>query len=155
MSASHSLTTSSMRTVHAASSGLRYERLAFRNRLERQAVSLARSGAIEGVICQEIAEELAEKLQEKLNQSSENVTDTLTDLLSFLRVVSITNQLHVIATDPDDDKVLECAVVGHATHIVSGDKRHILPLGTYQGILIVSPAEFLQSVANASSPSTP
>jgi len=114
-----------------------------------QCLELARAGTVDGLICQEIASELAEKLKAKLSLSAEDVTETFTDLLSFLRVVPITNQLKVIAADPDDDMVLECAVVGNATHIVTGDKRHLLPLGTYQGIRIVSPAEFLQLVASA------
>lgn len=113
-----------------------------------QCLELARSGTVEGVICQEIADELAEKLQQKLSLSSEEISETLADLLSFLRLVTIAGQLKVLAVDPDDDMVLECAVVGNATHIVTGDKRHLLPLGTYQGIRIVSPAEFLQLVAS-------
>ena len=104
---------------------------------------------MDGLICQEIASELAEKLKAKLSQSAEDVAETFTDLVSFLRVVPITNQLKVIASDPDDDMVLECAVAGKATHIVTGDKRHLLPLGMYQGIRIVCPAEFLQLVASA------
>jgi len=114
-----------------------------------QCLELARAGTVDGLICQEIASELAEKLKAKLSLSAEDVTETFTDLLSFLRVVLITNQLKVIAADPDDDMVLECAVVGNATHIVTGDKRHLLPLGMYQGIRIVGPAEFLQLVASA------
>lgn len=39
--------------------------------------------------------------------------------------------------------IVECAVVGGATHIVTGDQKHLLPLGNYQGILIVKPADFL------------
>lgn len=55
----------------------------------------------------------------------------------------IANELKVIDADPDDDKVLECAVLGSATHIVTGDRRHLLPLGSFHGIRIVTPAEFL------------
>ena len=62
---------------------------------------------MDGLICQEIASELGEKLPNKLRLSAEDVTETLTDLLSFLRVVTITNRLKVIAADPDDDMVLE------------------------------------------------
>jgi hypothetical protein len=51
--------------------------------------------------------------------------------------------------DPDDHKVLECAVVGGATHIVTGDRRHLLSLGSYQGIAIVSAADFLALVATS------
>jgi len=50
---------------------------------------------------------------------------------------------HVVVTDPDD-KIVECAVVGGATHIVTGDRRHLLRMGSYQGIAIISPADFLK-----------
>jgi uncharacterized protein len=34
-----------------------------------------------------------------------------------------------------------------ATHLVTGDRRHLLPLGSYQGIAIVSAADLLTLVA--------
>jgi putative PIN family toxin of toxin-antitoxin system len=111
-------------------------------------LELARAGVVEGVTCKELLDELAEKLQARLNFSDTQVTDTIADLLVFLRVVTITNTLKVLSTDPDDDKVLECAVIGGATHIVTGDQRHLLPLGNYQSIPIVSAANFLALVSS-------
>jgi putative PIN family toxin of toxin-antitoxin system len=107
----------------------------------------AGAGVVEGVTCQELLDELTEKLYAKLNFSHDQVIDTLADLLSFLRLVTIANTLKVVATDPDDDKVLECAVVGGATHIITGDRRHLLPLGNYQGIAIVTASDFLAQMA--------
>ena len=49
--------------------------------------------------------------------------------------------------DPDDEMVLECALAAEADFIVSGDKKHLLVLGQYEGIPIVSPAEFLRRLA--------
>jgi predicted nucleic acid-binding protein len=92
-------------------------------------------------------EELSEKLVTKLRFSSGQATDTIADLLMFMRLVTITNSLGVVAADPDDNKVVECAVVGRSTHIVTGDRRHLLPLGGYQGIDIVTAAEFLALVS--------
>ena len=46
--------------------------------------------------------------------------------------------------DPDDEMVLECALAVEADFIVSGDKKHLLALRQFQGIPIVSPAEFLR-----------
>ena len=106
-------------------------------------VELARAGNIDGVTCRELLDELAEKLQSKLSFTPEQALDTVADLLTFLKVVLIPGQLKGVAADPDDDKVLECAVVGGATHIVTGDRRHLLPLGTFQGIPIVTAADFL------------
>jgi putative PIN family toxin of toxin-antitoxin system len=45
--------------------------------------------------------------------------------------------------DPDDEMILECALAGEAGCIVSGDKKHLLPLRQFRGIPIVSPADFL------------
>ena len=49
--------------------------------------------------------------------------------------------------DPDDEMILECALAAEADFIVSGDKKHLLALRQFQGIPIVSPAEFLRRLA--------
>jgi len=49
-------------------------------------------------------------------------------------------------TDPDDEKILEAALSGEVDCIVSGDKKHLLALKMYEGIPILSPAEFLRRV---------
>lgn len=48
--------------------------------------------------------------------------------------------------DPDDDKFLECAVEANADYVVSGD-GDLLDLGSYDGIDIVTPDEFLHRLA--------
>jgi len=45
--------------------------------------------------------------------------------------------------------VLECAAAGSATHIVTGDRRHLLPLGQFQDIPIVTAADFLVAVSQS------
>ena len=50
--------------------------------------------------------------------------------------------LQVVAKDPEDDTILIAAVEGHADCIISGDK-HLKDLGEYQGIPILTPAEFV------------
>ncbi|MBI3616987.1 MAG: putative toxin-antitoxin system toxin component, PIN family [Candidatus Omnitrophica bacterium] len=52
-------------------------------------------------------------------------------------------KIDVCKEDPDDNKFIECAVAGGADFIVSGD-QHLLRLREYQGIKIVTVAEFLQ-----------
>jgi predicted nucleic acid-binding protein len=51
---------------------------------------------------------------------------------------------NVIENDPADNHILACAVSGNADVIVSGDKRHLLPLKEYEAIPIVRPADFLR-----------
>ena len=106
-------------------------------------LELARQGSIEGLTCTEILQELERKLPIKLNFSMTETTNTIKDLQGFLTLVRIPNRLTGVTADPDDDKVIECAVVGAATHIVTGDRRHLLPLGNYLNIQIVTAADFL------------
>ena len=107
-------------------------------------IELARQNTVKGLTCQEIIEELVEILRTKAKFSPSQLIDTTEELLSFLRLVKITNTLKVVEADPDDDKVIECAVAGSATHIITGDRRHLLPLGSYQGIVIITAADFLR-----------
>ena len=41
------------------------------------------------------------------------------------------------------NRYLECAVAGEAAHLVTGDKKHLLPIGEHRGVRIVVPATFL------------
>jgi hypothetical protein len=50
-------------------------------------------------------------------------------------------QLTVIAEDPADNRVLEAAEAAVADVIVSGD-RHLVALKQWQGIRVLSPADF-------------
>jgi predicted nucleic acid-binding protein len=99
------------------------------------------------VTCLEILDELTDKLQSKLSFTLEEAVDTLADLLTFLRAVPIIGSVKAVPADPDDDKIVECAVVASASHIVTGDRRHLLPIKQYQGILIIAPADFLAIAA--------
>jgi uncharacterized protein len=53
--------------------------------------------------------------------------------------------LEVVRDDPDDNRVLECAVTGRADYVVSGD-RHLLRIGAYEGIPILTVRQFMDAV---------
>jgi putative PIN family toxin of toxin-antitoxin system len=53
--------------------------------------------------------------------------------------------IDVVLDDPDDNRILECAVEGKADLIVSGD-RDLLRLKSYQAIPIVRPIDFLRTL---------
>jgi putative PIN family toxin of toxin-antitoxin system len=53
----------------------------------------------------------------------------------------------VVADDPDDDMFIACAVSAGARHIISGDP-HLLAVGSYQSITILTPAQYLDSSKN-------
>lgn len=117
-----------------------------------ECVELARSGAIQGISCREILDELSAKLVNKLDFTVDQAADTIADLLGFLDLVAITGDLHVVAADPKDDMVIECAVIGAAEYVVSGDRRHLLVMETYHNIRIVSPRTLLDDVLGQAEP---
>ena len=47
-----------------------------------------------------------------------------------------------VSRDPDDNAIIEAALAGQCHYIISGDKD-LLVLGSYSGIKIVKPTEFL------------
>jgi uncharacterized protein len=65
--------------------------------------------------------------------------------MNWRSVVSTIKRLAVIVDDPDDDRVLECAIAGRADFIVSGD-RHLLKLGSYDGVSILTVRNFLDRI---------
>lgn len=89
-----------------------------------------------------ILDELDEKLREKFTVSDEDARLIRGKLESVIDLAEPTFTLEIVLDDPDDDRVLECAVAGKANCIVSGD-RHLLRLGSYPGMPILTVREFL------------
>ncbi|KAB8314125.1 putative toxin-antitoxin system toxin component, PIN family [Tolypothrix campylonemoides VB511288] len=105
-------------------------------------LALAKIGQVESVTCQEILDEFAQKLVLKFKFSQEMAQAAVEEIRSCSRFVEISATLKAVPDDADDDMVVECAIVGNATHIVTGDK-HLLTLGKYQDIEIVKATEFV------------
>lgn len=112
-------------------------------------LELAREGRVQSLTCREIIAEFRGKLQNKFKYSLQDARTAADLVLNYSQLVVITNTLDFGITDPDDNMILECVVVGDATHIVTGDKCHLLPLGSYQDISIISAADFLTLVSPA------
>lgn len=56
----------------------------------------------------------------------------------------------IVMHDADDDHVIAAALSAGADFIVTGDRRHLLPLVSYRGIGILTPAEIVQSLGGHS-----
>jgi len=111
-----------------------------------ECLELARTGKVQAVTCAELMDELGEKLELKFGFSAEQSADTIARYLSFARLVKIPGTLKAVARDPDDNPVIECALEGQATYVISGDKD-LLDLKTYQNIEIVRASKFLNILA--------
>lgn len=89
-----------------------------------------------------MAAELSEKLREKFGFSENDIRAVMYEYRKISRQIVITGDLHVVDADPDDDKFVECAVIGGVNIIVSEDK-HLLRLAAYNTVRIVAAQEFL------------
>lgn len=82
------------------------------------------------------------KINNYLKWSRQAIAFFLEHYAKFANVVDPQFELEIIENDPDDNRVLECAVAGGASYIVTGD-NHLLNLKEYQGIMILPPVGFL------------
>jgi putative PIN family toxin of toxin-antitoxin system len=110
-----------------------------------QCTALAKRGIVKSVTCQEILDEFQEKLEGKLKYEIERATALVQEVIHYSQLVTLTNTLKVVDADPDDDMVVECAIIGNATYIVTGDK-HLLSLNSYQNVTILKATDFLDLV---------
>lgn len=71
------------------------------------------------------------------------------DVWPYAEQIKITSRVNIITADPSDDKFLACALDGRADYIVSGD-RHLLSLGQFRHIPILTARQFLTHLASVS-----
>jgi putative PIN family toxin of toxin-antitoxin system len=99
-----------------------------------------------------LSEPLLDELMDVLNRPriKRAISVSSEEMRKFLAVIREEGVFQRIETevsetvlkDPDDDRILETAIAAEADVIVSGD-RHLLDLGSYKGIPILTPRQFL------------
>ena len=92
-----------------------------------------------------LLDELEEKLCLKFEVTAEDAAAVRRKISSVAQVVEPSKAIQAVKQDPDNDRVLECAVAGPADYIVTGD-RHLLMLGEYRGTSIIRAREFLDCI---------
>lgn len=113
----------------------------------RVCLEKARNGEFLLLTSSSILLELAQKLHDKFSWSDEGIRNVIGGIGEFCTVVSPDEAVSIVEKDPSDNKIFECAVSGNAQYIVSGDKRHVLPIKRFRGIRILSPKEFLELIS--------
>ena len=106
-------------------------------------LELALVGSFVLVASEALLDELDDKLRFKFGVSPEDAAAIRARLETVARVLKPGLVLDVVKADPDDNRVLECACAGKADYVVSGD-RHLLELGSYEGVPILTVRQFLE-----------
>jgi putative PIN family toxin of toxin-antitoxin system len=113
-------------------------------------IEAAIDGRAELVLADPVLDELDRVLRVKLGFEPERVQEIeafLNDLASA-RVKSPAGVPEAVSGDPDDDLILACAAAASVQIIVSGDHKHMLPIGEHRGMRILTPQALLAELAN-------
>lgn len=87
-----------------------------------------------------ILEEYENSIKRDFVQVAERLPTLLETILSFSTLVEPTAKINVVS-DPDDNKIIECALEADADYILTYDKQ-LLKLGKYGKAQIVKPEAF-------------
>lgn len=110
-------------------------------------IRLWRENAFLVIVSEQMLEEIKKVLQypqikSKYKLRNEEINQAISAIEKDAIVLTDVLELDVIKEDPDDNKVLACALEVRVDYIISGDK-HLLALEKYKNIPIVRVKEYL------------
>ena len=104
-------------------------------------------GRCRAAISPQLLAEYLETLEElRLDYPQRPVVDWASALRDAADLVFPVERAIGIVADPFDEMILECALAASADFIVTGDKKHLLPLEIFRGIAILNPSDFLRAL---------
>ena len=95
------------------------------------------------VISKPIIDELLGVLARKFARDAEALSHAAVFISELAVMVAPRRRLRIVKDDPDN-RIIECALAGHADAIVTGD-RALLALREYKGVRIISLREYLET----------
>ncbi len=111
--------------------------------IEREAVELFTSP----VLLDELAHTLGySKFAARIESFGTSITALVAQYTALVSLVMPASVPRVVANDPDDDHVIAAGVAARAQLIVTGDRKHLLPIGAHQGIAIVTAREAVDTL---------
>ena len=116
-------------------------------------LALATERAFVLCVSDAIRDEVVETLRRKFRWTEQQILSGCEPLWEVASSVDTSSELAIITADPDDDRILECAVDGKAEILISGD-NHILNLlklplhPAIQHIRILAPKAFLDELGS-------
>lgn len=113
-------------------------------------IEAAIDGRIELVLAQPVLAELERVLIVKLRFEPERVREIRTLLTDLAQEVleAPTDAPEAVTGDPADDLILAYAIDADVKTIVSGDRRHLLPVGEHRGTRIITPQGLLAELTS-------
>lgn len=117
--------------------------LAFPGSKPDQILYRIRRGETELFISPFILSELDRVLREKFRFTKKEADVRVNAIRAIAHVITPTERITVVTANDDDNRILECVAAAQAEFLVTGDEEHLLPLGSYRGTKIVTPAQFL------------
>lgn len=100
-----------------------------------------KNSSITPIVSAEILEELSQKLNKKFHWSEERINFYIDDVKTMSEIVIPKEKLEIIKRDPEDNKILECALAGNADLIVTLD-QDLIKFKSFKGIAIIHPKTF-------------
>jgi len=88
----------------------------------------------------EILSEYQKILKRDFDFSHEEISEVMGKVLAFVTLVNSQMKINIVKEDPDDDKIIECAIESHSKYIITYDK-HLLNFKEHLGIRIIRPEE--------------
>jgi len=113
---------------------------------ESEILYLFKKGDIDVYISLFILAEIERILREKFNWKENKIRKVLNIIKEKAFLVTPKIKISVIKEKDDDNRILECAVEAKTDFIISGDKKHLLPLKEFRGIKIVNSKDFLEKI---------
>lgn len=113
---------------------------------ERLVLELARRGRFELYLSPFILEEVAGVLHRKFGWSEERVSQVIDMLGDEATVIEPKLIPKVIEDYEADNRILGCVVEASADYLVTGDRRHLLPLEKHGGARILNAPRFLSAL---------
>lgn len=111
----------------------------------RKILQLILDNKIKAVISPILLAELEDVITKKFPKLANNFELINKKLRKKILVVKPKDSINVLKADPDDNKVLEAAVEGKCSYIVTGDKE-LLDLTSYKNIKIITADQFLDNL---------
>ena len=88
----------------------------------------------------EILDEFREVLERDFQLTKEEIDKVINTLMNLFQITQPEERIDIVKEDPDDNKILECAVTSNSEYILTYD-QHLLKIGEYQNIKIIAPEQ--------------